>query len=136
MIAESLKEKIKILADDHWQDKKKPLLLSGLVPKLESKELSLTEVLGGKKIKQFIEETSGVESGYKLVIDPVHRARIGVIPNNENYEYNTDIDTATNKLISQREITMSFLNIIKQLPQEEAEKVNIPTHVLAKLLCN
>lgn len=135
MTIEEFKNKLEKLTADYWAKNKKPLLLSGLIPMLERDGVLLSEVIGDVRIKEFIQQTSGKDAGYKLVIDPAHKARVGVIPSNESYSYLNTINTNSSIVLdTSQKITMDFLALIKQLPKDEADQVHIPIRILAKLL--
>src|SRR5690554_4425428 len=121
MTIEEFKNKLENLTADYWAKNKKPLLLSGLIPMLERDGVLLSEVIGDVRIKEFIQQTSGKDAGYKLVIDPAHNARVGVIPSNESYSYLNTINTNSSiALDTSQKITIDFLALIKQLPKDEA----------------
>jgi len=126
---------IKEITDDHWLSQKCPILLSALHPLLIAISPNYKELLNGKPIKQFIQETGA--HGYKLVEHPTQKAKIGIIPVDAEYKFpaaaeqiqqtSTDSPKGSAALIS-------FLKALGNLPDEEIEKVNIPVSVLVKLL--
>lgn len=133
MNVDDLKAAIEKETTEYWKNNKKPLLLSGLVPHLESHNFRLKDVIGEQRIKDFIQQTSSKGADYKLIVDPVHKAKVGVIPSNESYSYTPVILDIEGRKTNQK-ITMEFLALVSKLPKEEAQQVHIPTHVLAKLL--
>lgn len=135
MTKEELQSKLEKLTCDYWDKNQKPLLLSGLVPAIEREGILLSDVIGEVRIKEFIKQTSYEGAGYKLVVDPIHKARIGIIPSKENYSYSGRVDTSSNATLdASHKTTMDFLALIKQLPKDEADQVHIPIRILAKLL--
>lgn len=127
---------LKDIAEEHWNLYKCPILLSNIPYVLKEKVSNYKEVLKDVSLKAFIKESAG-EFGYKLHEHPEQKAKVGIIPANEHYEY--EIQDVTDSKIAlgsnkREELLISFFKSLSTLPKEEIEKVNIPVSVIVKLL--
>jgi len=93
-------------------------------------------VLGKETLKSFVERTSDAAS-YKVITHPVHRAKIGLVPPDVNYEFEADSEPAQETALSDiapvPNDAIALLNILSKLDAEDLEKITIPVSVLAKL---
>ena len=133
---ENLAIALKAIADEHWKNQSCPILLSGLHPLLIARIADYKNILNGKPIKQFIQET-GNAHGYKLVEHPTQKAKIGIIPVDTQYAFPATAEqlqpTSTDNTKGSAAL-ISFFKALGNLPDEEIEKVNIPVSVIVKLL--
>ena len=127
-------EAIATISRDYWNDFQIPLLLSALPLNLQPHIANYRELLEGKTLKKFIQETLN-ENKYKLVEHPTLKAKVGIIPASESYEF-LDIPKTSTKTLPQntRETTLEFISILGKLSKEELQEINIPTYILIKLL--
>jgi hypothetical protein len=126
---------LKELAKQQWDNSKSPLLLSSIPTLLLKQEFDYKSQLQDKGLKSYIEQTNG--NGYKLVTHPVHKAKVGIIPEEEDFKFQTeDLGTAPKNISSssRERVVIDFLNALSTLPASDIEKVNIPASILAKLL--
>ena len=66
--------------------------------------------------------------------DPVHKARVGIIPANENYEYSTSTKPPIAEQKGKGEAVLRFLELLSELSEDEQRSVVIPVNVICKLL--
>lgn len=133
---DDLNNALKDIAEEHWTSFEYPILLSNIPPLLQEKVSNYKEVLKGTSLKAFIKESAG-KSGYKLHEHPQQKARVGIIPASEHYEYEIQDTTDSSIAIDSKkreEVLISFFKSLATLPKEEIEKVNIPASVIVKLL--
>lgn len=131
-------------AREVWEDKQQPYLLALLSPELMARDVDYKAVLGPLKLKEFL-QAEGVGK-VKLVLHPTQRSKVGVIPHDIEFSFDaTEYGLAgTAELarpssgparpLNARFVVMNFLQLLATLPKEEAEKVHIPTSVLAMLI--
>lgn len=132
MTRDKLIQRIGHLVEKYWAETSTPFLLSALPPSLEEENIELASIIGPVRLKDFLERSSEEPSAqYKLVIDPVHNARIGLIPKQADFSYPV---TTGKDPKNYNNITMEFLKLIENLPKEDADQIIIPVRILAKLL--
>jgi hypothetical protein len=130
------------LAQKTWEDTKSPLLLSNIPPQLKIKGVNYKDVLSeGMTLRQFV---STLDKSLKIVAHPFQKAKIGVVPNDSNFVFEVEPTVQPTRLGSerpkktrlpnQRYIVMQFLTALSRLTEEEQKSVNIPVHILARLM--
>ncbi|EJM20413.1 hypothetical protein PMI22_02529 [Pseudomonas sp. GM21] len=121
---------------EYWVANQRPLLLSNLPAILANQQVDYRAVLGKETLKSFVERTSDAAS-YKVITHPVHRAKIGLVPPDVNYEFEADSEPAQETALSDiapvPNDAIALLNILSKLDAEDLEKITIPVSVLAKL---
>ncbi len=135
-LKEFLVERVKT----HWEVAKNMLFLADVPSELrEHKHIDYRDVLGEKRLKAFVSETEQA-GGYRLVQHPNQKAKLGLVPYEEKFEFpDSEKDETKSKQASHlpsntRKITLDFLAIVNSLPMSDRLEVNIPTRVIAKLL--
>ncbi len=139
MDQDQLKSALKVIADKHWADNLKPILLSEVAPVL-TKELGATDyrpLLNGKSLKVFIRDT-GESSGYRLVEHPTQSAKIALAPLDSKFEF---VPAAAEKSPKKSDTVrkhenkaIALLEILATLPEAELAQISIPVSALVKLL--
>lgn len=131
MDSKQLSDAIKIITERHWASKKQPTLLSAL-PELLNKQLGedFRNALDGGNLKTFIQSESP-QSGYKLVEHPNQRAKIGVLPADEFFDFVPTFNTSTN--ISTVD-AQAFIRVLSALSEEERKAMTLPATLVVKLL--
>lgn len=132
----SLREYLAETVPTYWKEKKQPFLLSIIGSQFTKEEIRLETK--GLSVVNWIKENPDL--GYKIISDPSNRARIGMIPSSEHFQYSTV--TAINHNVSNgsfsesdREITLKFLELLQQrCTFKELQEINIPISILMKLL--
>ena len=114
-----------------WRDEKRPVLISN-IPRLFS-GADFRSVIGEEGVKAFVKRTSAA-GGYKVVEDPNHKARIGIIPAGETFEFPELIPVAPPENKRTGEALLAFLNVLGDLTAEEQRSVVIPVDVIVRLL--
>jgi len=122
---------IAAIACNIWRDEKQPLLISNIPRHLA--DTDFRSVLGDEGIKSFVSRTRS-EGGYKLVEDPGHKARVGIIPAKETFEFPTNARQPIADEKHKGEVLLRFLDLVGELSDEEQRSVVIPANVIAKLL--
>lgn len=131
MDASSLISSIAEIVCRTWRDERQPLLISNIPRHFAGTDFRF--VLGEEGVKSFVSRTCD-QGGYKLVEDPNHKARVGVIPVGENYEFPTSAKQPVPEEKHRGETMLKFLNLLGELSEEEQRSVVIPVNVIAKLL--
>ena len=127
-----------------WTARQQPYLLALLGPDLKARGVDYKEVLRPLRLKEFLQSEGPAK--VKLVLHPTQRAKIGIIPKDQDFSYDasvvvptvtSELDRSTQGAVrppTPRFVVMNFLQLVATLPKEEAEKVQIPTSVLAMLV--
>ena len=130
-------------AQQAWDDKQQPYLLARLSPDLIKVGVNYKEVLGEQRLKDFLRSAP---DRVKIVAHPSQKAKIGLIPSDKEFEYDvttppTDTKApATSSPIEKgggsrrRYIVTNFLQLLAELDDADAAQVQIPTHILTKLM--
>lgn len=125
---------IQKISEEYWEEFERPILLSALPVRLVSEVENYREILDGRSLKIFIQETLG-ENKYKAIEHPILKAKVGVIPANKNYEFSDAGKAVTkNSTKNTRDAALGFISALAGLSAEDLREVNIPTHVWVKLL--
>lgn len=119
------------IVDEEWATGARPVLLSNLPRSLEqSLGQDYKTVLADKSLKSFLQEHEQ-EAGVKLVQDPVHRARIGVIPEGRQFAFPAPPETSTQ--ISAAD-ARAFGQVLASMTVEEQRTTLLPASFVARLL--
>jgi len=120
----------------YWDANQRPLLLSNLPVIFAEQKVDYRTELDGETLKSFVRRTSG-DATYKVITHPVHRAKIGLIPPQVDYEFEVGPEAAQeaapSEIASVQNDAIALLNILSKLDAVDLEKINIPVSVLAKL---
>jgi hypothetical protein len=122
---------------DIWQLEARPLLLSSIPPELNRIGMNYKDILSGVPLKKFIKENA-ISGGYRLVEHKTQKAKIGIVPDDVNFDFESDVATQgkENSLSTSNgdmeKIAIAFLRAISTLPQEDIDQLVIPTRILAK----
>lgn len=145
MNKDDLKNFIAEKAKERWERLSEPFLLSQIPSALrEENGTDYKTILGEERLKSFVRETQASEY-YFFVEHPNQKAKVGVVPPNVDFKFperETREDEKFKKISSDparvrnEEIKTieAFLTLLSKLPDEDLEKVNIPTKVLVKLI--
>lgn len=114
-----------------WQEENEPLLISNIPRHLAGTDFR--SVLGEEGVKSFVSRTCA-QGGYKLVEDPIHKARVGIIPANEDYKFPMDTQPPIAEQKGKGETALRFLELLSELSEDEQRSVVIPVNVICKLL--
>jgi hypothetical protein len=125
----------------HWEESRSPYLLSNISPELKARGVDYRAVLGEQKLKDFVHANAGLD--FKVISHPAQRAKIGLIPAGEEYDFLTvETDAAEGPIEAPRKSVggsrvgamVSFLRALSHLTDEELDQIVIPTRVLVKLV--
>lgn len=128
-------------AAKEWDEKQRPYLLARLSPDLAAQGIEYKEVLGEQKLKDFVRTSDKL----KVVVHPNQRSKIGLIPPDQDYTYPAEAIAAPEAVAvpprpdrsnasRRRYIVSNFLQLVSELDEAEAAQVQIPTHILTKLM--
>lgn len=126
---------IKTKVKEMWDSKEEPYLLSSIGTDFKDKD-ALKETLNKKRLKEWIKENEE-KLEVELRSHPIQNEKIGIIPKGEHFEYKATDNEKNKKKDAhkeKREITLSFISILRDLPEDELNKIIIPTNTLVKLL--
>lgn len=96
----------------------------------------MKSVIGNKSLKAWVSNKEDLLN-VKVMTHPVAKARIVVVPKDSNFSFESEAKaSSTNgkKELTNREITILFLEAIGSLPQHDLDEINIPVRILAKLM--
>ena len=128
------------LVQAHWDSSKNPLLLADVPGELRVHEqLDYKRILGKKRLKAFLEEPQSDE-GYKLIQHPTQKAKLALIPFNEDFRFPDVPDSDANAKQREdlsgdyRRVTLDFLRVVNSLSDRDQSEIIIPARIIAKLL--
>lgn len=135
----SLKNYLEEKVHEHWNLSRDPFLLSFIGK--DYKKDAIKEQTEGLSIISWINKNSELLS-VKIVSHPSQKAKIGLIPKNENFSYQGEefeIDTLSinnnKEIMSDRDLTLSFIALLqRKCTSKELEQIHIPINILLKLL--
>ncbi|WP_313162444.1 hypothetical protein [Kosakonia cowanii] len=126
-------ELIKNKVNKKWEQKKEPYLLSSVGSDYKG-DTPLKKVLNGKRLKEWALLNKD-KLNIEISIHPTQKEKIGLIPQNEKYDYPEQIKAISHiTKKNKKTITIDFLSMLRDLPTEDADKIIIPTSILTKLL--
>lgn len=130
-------------AEEAWAAGQQPYLLARLSPDLAKEGINYKGVLGEQRLKDFLRSAPNL---VRVVTHPTQKAKIGLVPPGQAYEFpnapeqaqpKPPISTASSEKSNgskRRWIVSSFLQLVSELDDAEAAQVQIPTHILTKLM--
>lgn len=130
-------------AQEAWDKDQQPYLLARLSPDLVREGINYKDVLGNQRLKDFLRSAP---NRLKMVSHPSQKAKIGIIPPDKDFEYEVMPALAAAKAsppspVSERSggsrrryIISNFLQLLSELDDVDAAQVQIPTHILTKLM--
>ena len=130
-------------AEQAWKEKRSPYLLSSLAPDLEKDGVHYKAILGDQRLKEFLQTA---QDKVQLIFHPTQKSRIGLIPPGEHYEFERvstssepkEVPSAAHRASpsgsQRRYIVANFLQLLTELDDDEAAQVQIPTHILTKIM--
>lgn len=132
METSELLSEIRQIVDEEWPINRLPVLLSKLPRKLESKfpGSDYKSGTGGKSLKSFLRDNSEV-AGVRVVQDPVHSARVGLIPLGEEYEFPPLLDSTSGITAADAQ---AFARVLDAMTPEEKQAVLLPASFVTRLL--
>ena len=130
-------EKIGEACADNWDQYHGPLLLSNLSPLLTDKLGDYKEALSGHSLKAFI-KAKAERAGVRVIEHKVHKPKVGVVPAGEAYEFPESIvalsDSQNATAQDRQKVVLAFLKLIRELPSQDQNRIEIPVAILARLL--
>lgn len=129
-------------AQQTWDEHATAYLLARLSPELREQGIDYKGVIGPQTLKEFV---SGATDKLRVVLHPDQRSKIGIVPAGVAFEFplTTSEESPREPVISSpprqsprssaRHTVMAFLDLVGKLDPAEAERVQIPTDILAKL---
>lgn len=130
-------------AQEAWDENQQPYLLARLSPDLAKEGINYKDVLGEQRLKDFVRSTP---DRLKVVSHPSQKSKIGLIPPDKDFEYEAtpamvEAKTSSPTSLSERSggsrrryIVSNFLQLLSELDDADAAQVQIPTHILTKLM--
>lgn len=135
---ELIKEVAKIVSE-HWRIENNALYIADIPTKIrEAKGVDYKEIIGDERLKSFALDTEGADS-YKVITHPRQKAKIGLVPYGVEFSFQEEPEDDNQKMThnisrNSRETTLSFLELIDNLPSQEKTSIQIPAHIIAKLI--
>ncbi|WP_024527275.1 hypothetical protein [Serratia fonticola] len=118
-----------------WEVNGSPYLLSNAVTDFREYG-DMKSVIGARSLKSWVSNKEDLLN-VKVLTHPVAKARIVVVPKDSNFSFESATKTPSangKKELTNREITILFLEAIGSLPQHDLEEINIPVRIIAKLM--
>lgn len=131
-----LGKKLKLIADDFWKSKQKPILVSDLPTQLIrlAPEIDYKSVLGTQSMKSFIKGSSA-EFAYQLIEHPTQQAKLGLAPADVQFSFPVEPkeEKATEGKTTKGEREgIALMRSLSKLSDSDLEKISIPVSVLVK----
>jgi len=126
-----IKEKV----NQEWTDNGSPYLLSNAVTDFREYG-DMKSVIGNNSLKSWLLSRADLLS-LKIITHPIVKARVVVVPKNSDFSFDNENKKPSkkeSKELTNREITMLFLDIVGSLPQHDLEDIHIPVKIIAKLM--
>ena len=132
-----------VRAQQTWDEHKQPYLLARLSPDLMAEGVDYRQILGEQKLKDFLASHS---EKVKVIVHPQQKAKIGLLPSDVDFEYDPVPEATIHSPpkrstpdsglhgSKRRYIFGSFLQMVSELEEADAKQVEIPAHILAKLM--
>lgn len=131
MEATEVLTEIRSFVEDEWASNSRPVLLSSLPTRLERKLGSAYKIiLADKGLKAFLQKNSEA-AGVRLIQDPVHHARVGVIPRDREYAFPTPASPSSQITAAD---ARAFAKVLDMMTAEEQRAVALPASFVARLL--
>ena len=132
METSELLTEIRQIVDEEWPTNRLPVLLSNLPRKLESKfpGVDYKDATGGKSLKSFLRENAEV-AGVRVVQDPAHSARVGLVPLGEEYEFPPLLASVSGNTAADAQ---AFARVLDAMTSEEKQAVMLPASFVSRLL--
>lgn len=130
-------------AQEEWDKNEQPYMLADLSPDLARNGINYKSVLGGQRLKAFVVSSP---KHVKVIVHPTQKAKIGLIPPDEEFEFTTEPPSAATQAKSastfggkgrrshRRHIVSNFLQLLSELDDDAVAQVQLPTHILTKLM--
>lgn len=129
-------------AQETWDGNQQPYLLARLSPDLAKEGVNYKDVLGEQRLKDFVRSAP---DRIKVVAHPSQKSKVGLIPPDKDFEYDATptrigAKAPTPSSFSEKRsghrcyIVSNFLQLLSELDDAEAAQVQIPTHILTKLM--
>lgn len=124
-----------------WDTQKRPYYISYIAVDAAQGGADYKKLIAPLKLRQWA-ITSEID-GLKAVAHPIHKAKVGFIPADENYEFEDTSEAGPivedNRLTSRpsvktRRPTLQFLEALSSLSDSELDGVNIPLRTIVRLL--
>ena len=130
---------VKSLVVDYWQNHHRPLLLSQLPPILNknlASEVYKDLISQGGSLKRVLKETQK-DGGYKLVEHPKKKAKVGLIPAKESFDFEVEdsaqrLGFSTDGNFCPRDIE-GFMRVLTSLSPEELKVMQLPASLVVRL---
>lgn len=139
MNKEELVKEITDIVKEHWDTTLSALFIADIPTKVrERKGVDYKEVIGDERLKPFVISSAGSES-FDVIEHSKQIAKIGLVPHGTEFQFPDEDNPVITQLTvhslgRSREKTISFLELIDKLPLQEKLSINIPTHIIAKLI--
>ena len=130
---------VKRLVVEYWQQHHRPLLLSQLPPIL-NKDLdsdAYKDLISQRgSLKGLLKETQK-DGGYKLVEHPKKKAKVGLIPEGESFDFETEGSVLSSSFYNEAGFRDNdiegFIRILASLSPEELRGVQLPASLVVRL---
>lgn len=122
---------IRRIVNEEWDARARPVLLSNLPRSLEQPlGEDYRAALADRSLKSFLQEHAQ-EAGLKLVQDAEHRARVGVIPEGQQFKFASRPASSAQINV---EDARAFGRVLESMTDEEQQATILPTSFVARLL--
>lgn len=129
-------------AQEAWADAQ-PYMLARLSPDLLKEGINYKEVLGEQRLKDFV---LAAPDRIKVVTHPTQRSKIGLVPPDADFAFAPASESIAPQIVTsptsgdrtkgsrRRYVVSNFLHLLSELDDADAVQVQIPMHILTKLM--
>lgn len=130
-------EFLKARARESWDSRRTPYYLSYIAIDLKKQDVDYRRFTRPLKLVQWLSANKVPET--RLVSHPTQKAKVGLIPENAEFDFLTDVDAGagTTKIKTaayRAQSLIKFVESLKDLPEDVAKDFNVPANVLIAIL--
>jgi hypothetical protein len=138
-----MKEFIQKRTDETWSLSRRPYYLSFIATDMTKAGVNYKPIIEPLKLRQWA--TTRDIPDTKLVVHPVHRAKVGFVPKQQDFNFETDkppIPTPPSERVTpqsggssrDRYRLLQFFDLLSKLDDEELGEIQIPVKTIVRLL--
>ncbi len=125
-----------------WHTHERPYYLSFIATDMGKEGANYRSIIGPLRLRQWVTTTE--IPGIKVVAHPVHKAKIGFIPEDKDFTFNDEavslppmvpkLGDRQPKFSRNRYRLLQFLDLLSELNDEELRDINIPIKTIVRIL--
>ncbi|MBS7538462.1 hypothetical protein [Ancylobacter lacus] len=143
---EWLKDFISKRAKETWDQTQSPYHISAIAKEVHKEGVDYRKLISPLKLRQWLIKSDLPDA--KIITDPTHIARVGIIPKNEDYNFEAkekhpenssskkanDKNQTDNKNRKSEEVILDLLRALSKLDDSDLNNISIPINALVKII--